>query len=534
MSQSTGRFRFGRSANNTVNILPSKRFNLMNKPVEKDFHIVESSQFQMPGVVVTAAKRIRVPQEPRKIFIKGEKTVAKKETQQGDATDEVQQEIAFSDVVDEDHNDAFQNYLSDELVGRLVEASPFRLFVLVIIVLNSIQAGVQTSTIMEQQFGSILSGMDNVFLTIFVIELLLKWYAGFRAFWTSSWNIFDFLVVAASIAGQGFTFLASTRVVRVLRVLRAFRSLRSITALQGLQIIVQTIVKAIPSMISIVLLLCIIMFIYSVTCVTIFSDSMSYYFGDIAKAMYTMFIFLTQDGWADVFIEMEANGYFYLGALISMTFIPLGAFIFVNLVTGITTNYLLQAYRDIKAQKRAKSRKLKQQKRRMDVEDIRLAIAGMKNQYADVMESNDIPASIYTLQKAIETPILSVGPRYVQNYLAILGAVEDNLREFRELKNELKKCMEETKAVNADTRYNYDDNVGQSSSDESESDEDMTGDALSMLLRERGKHIKNQRKRREASEKASLARRMHMIEAIQEEQSRGERTRLWAEGKFLI
>jgi len=42
-----------------------------------------------------------------------------------------------------------------------------------------------------------------VFLAIFALEILLKWYHGFWAFWRVGWNVFDFFLVAISILGQG-------------------------------------------------------------------------------------------------------------------------------------------------------------------------------------------------------------------------------------------------------------------------------------------------------------------------------------------
>ena len=43
--------------------------------------------------------------------------------------------------------------------------------------------------------------LDKLFLTVFVLEILVKWYNDFFGFWTTSWNVFDFVIVAASILG---------------------------------------------------------------------------------------------------------------------------------------------------------------------------------------------------------------------------------------------------------------------------------------------------------------------------------------------
>ncbi len=43
--------------------------------------------------------------------------------------------------------------------------------------------------------------LDKVFLTVYVIEILIKWYYDFQTFWRIGWNVFDFAIVAASLFG---------------------------------------------------------------------------------------------------------------------------------------------------------------------------------------------------------------------------------------------------------------------------------------------------------------------------------------------
>ena len=43
--------------------------------------------------------------------------------------------------------------------------------------------------------------LDKLFLTVFIMEILIKWYHDFFGFWKVNWNIFDFIIVAASLLG---------------------------------------------------------------------------------------------------------------------------------------------------------------------------------------------------------------------------------------------------------------------------------------------------------------------------------------------
>ena len=100
--------------------------------------------------------------------------------------------------------------------------------------------------------GNYEFGLDitNYFFTgMFIIECILKILAyGFRGYYHSPWNRFDFFVVLASIseiilADFGYitrSFLESFQVIRVLRVLRVLRFLRLVKIIKGLGRIVQT------------------------------------------------------------------------------------------------------------------------------------------------------------------------------------------------------------------------------------------------------------------------------------------------------
>ena len=61
--------------------------------------------------------------------------------------------------------------------------------------------GLYHGCVQEDNYGAIFLALDKFFLTVFVLEILVKWYSDFFGFWTTGWNIFDFVIVAASILG---------------------------------------------------------------------------------------------------------------------------------------------------------------------------------------------------------------------------------------------------------------------------------------------------------------------------------------------
>lgn len=56
-------------------------------------------------------------------------------------------------------------------------------------------------SLQEENYGNIFMALDQIFLSLYVMEILLKWYHDFLGFWKVGWNVFDFVIVAASLLG---------------------------------------------------------------------------------------------------------------------------------------------------------------------------------------------------------------------------------------------------------------------------------------------------------------------------------------------
>jgi len=153
-----------------------------------------------------------------------------------------------------------------------VESKLFTSIVVACIFLNFISISLNY----EGSNSSYNLGLDvtNYFFTlIFGVECILKILAyGFRGYYHSPWNRFDFFVVLASIseiilADFGYitkSFLQSFQVIRVLRVLRVLRFLRLVKIIKGLGRIVQTLYWSLSALGNVFFLMIIILGIFSV------------------------------------------------------------------------------------------------------------------------------------------------------------------------------------------------------------------------------------------------------------------------------
>ncbi|KAJ3380297.1 hypothetical protein HDU92_006063 [Lobulomyces angularis] len=151
----------------------------------------------------------------------------------------------FSDIVDIDE-EGIDSYIKENLATRFGEGNFFRLCMFIAIIINSIIIGLETDENLEANGILFFTLVDYIFLSIFIMEILFKWFYNFFDFWKNSWNVFDFVIILLASIGPGFTFLTNTRVLRILKVIRTLRSIKSVAFIQGLDMVVSTIIDSIP------------------------------------------------------------------------------------------------------------------------------------------------------------------------------------------------------------------------------------------------------------------------------------------------
>ncbi|XP_068707252.1 cation channel sperm-associated protein 4-like [Montipora foliosa] len=340
------------------------------------------------------------------------------------------------DIVDLD-DEAIEEYASNELLGQFLSNTVFRTGILCVIMFNSVLIAVETNHDLEQKYSHLFSVLDQCLMTIFVCEILVKWYHGFFMFWKRGWNVLDFFIVIALLLGPLLSTGSGSRgVLRILRVLRAFRSLRSISSLPGLQIVVQTILQSVPDMANIVLLLVIIMLVFSVIGVTVFRDVVPVYFGNLSSSMFYLFVCLTQDGWMEIFKAFQAadETYYISGGLFLLVFIAIGAFVFANLVVAVVVTNLEFAMVDVKTEGKERETDDLKAKLNEGVSDVTTQTVGVE----------EVPGFVYLKQMPFQLPDLTGLPlEKLENYFLILSAIEQNLVEAKKIQGEVAEIFSE-------------------------------------------------------------------------------------------
>jgi len=213
---------------------------------------------------------------------------------------------------------------------RLVESAAFQRFVIIVIVINAITLGLETSSAAMAKAGGLLLALDRAALAIFVVELALKLFVYRLRFFRSGWNVFDFTIVAITLAptGEGLQVLRSLRILRALRLVSVVPSMRKV---------VSALLRAIPGMGSVITLLLLVFYVAAVMTTKLFGASFPEWFGSIGASFYTLFQVMTLESWSMGIARpvMEAYPYAWIFFVL---FILLTTFAVLNLFIAIVVD----------------------------------------------------------------------------------------------------------------------------------------------------------------------------------------------------
>ena len=220
----------------------------------------------------------------------------------------------------------------------LVDHPRFANFITAVIAFNAVILGLETSQTVMQAAGPLIITLDYLCLAIFVAEIALKLVAHGPRFFRNGWNIFDFVIVAISLApaGQGFSALRALRILRVLRVISVAPSLRRV---------VEGFIRAVPGMDSVFLLMGLLYYIGAVIATKLFGASFPDWFGTLGLSAYTLFQIMTLESWS-MGIVRPVMAVYPLAWAFFLPFIIVTTFAVVNLLVGLIVNSMQEAHHE--------------------------------------------------------------------------------------------------------------------------------------------------------------------------------------------
>ena len=206
------------------------------------------------------------------------------------------------------------------------------------IFVNAVTLGLETYDSIAREIGDELRTANAVMLGVFVVELLLRFgAAGFdpRQFFRSGWNVFDFVVIAASFVPGVRENAMLLRLVRLARIVRAVR------LLPDLRVLTVAVGRSIPGVASLAVITLLLVYVYGMVGWAIFDEHDPANFGNVGQSMVTMFVLLTLEN-LPTYIEkgQELSDW---TLMFYVSYVLVASFLIFNLFIGIVINSMEEA-----------------------------------------------------------------------------------------------------------------------------------------------------------------------------------------------
>jgi voltage-gated sodium channel len=215
-------------------------------------------------------------------------------------------------------------------LSRFVESQSFRTAVMIAVGLNALVLGLDTYAGLPSSVQTCLTRLDNMFVMVFVCELILKLFAWRARFFTSAWNIFDLVVVAISLVAAG-----PFSVLRALRVLRTFRL---VSAVPSMRRVVEALIRAVPGIGAILGIMALFFYVSAVMTTSAYGEEYPELFGALGTSTITLFQFMLFDNWADNIRTVGATH--PMAPLYFIVFTVVSAFAVLNLFIAVMVDAL--------------------------------------------------------------------------------------------------------------------------------------------------------------------------------------------------
>ena len=225
-----------------------------------------------------------------------------------------------------------------ETLKRFIESSKFQNFIIVLILINAVSLGLETSAGIMATWGEIIHVVDLIILTIFVIEILLRLLVHRLTFFRDPWSVFDFIVVTIALVPASGPF-------EVLRALRVLRVLRLLTMVPAMRRVVAGMIASIPGLTSVGAIMLIIVYVSAVISTNLFGEQFPEWFGSLGGSAYTLFQIMTLESWSMGIVRPVMEVYPY-SWMFFLPFILIATFTMLNLLMAVIVNAVQEVQHD--------------------------------------------------------------------------------------------------------------------------------------------------------------------------------------------
>lgn len=219
------------------------------------------------------------------------------------------------------------------LVTQFVESCLFKRAIIFLIFVNAVTLGMETSQEIMAVHAETLHHFDRAVLGIFILELLLRFYAYRMAFLKDPWSLFDTAIVSIALFPHGGEFA-------VLRTLRVLRVLRLISMIPSMRRVVSALIGSLSGVAAVAAIMMVIFYVFAVIATTMFASIEPEYFDSLGNTLLTLFQIMTLEGWAEIarpVMEALPNSWIFF-----VSYILISTFVIMNLFIGVMVNAMQQ------------------------------------------------------------------------------------------------------------------------------------------------------------------------------------------------
>lgn len=238
-------------------------------------------------------------------------------------------------------------------VNRLVKSLNFELSMGAIIILNCICIGWQQVYIPGEPGSAgplaVFEALEHVFTFIFVIEFILRLIANGCRWMLQMWNLADSMLVLSGVL-VGWILgplqveadaLRKLTVFRSLRLIRVARSVRLLPQFKEMWMLVRGVKDSTKVLFWSYVMTAFILYIFAIAGVEMIGYNSAFvddpmveeYFGNVPKAMFTLFQVMTLDSWTQVARPIVHERPYLAGFFVF--FISIAVFVLSNLITAV-------------------------------------------------------------------------------------------------------------------------------------------------------------------------------------------------------
>ncbi|KAL0605062.1 Cation channel sperm-associated protein 4 [Plecturocebus cupreus] len=214
-------------------------------------------------------------------------------------------------------------------------------------------------------------------------------------------------------------------------------------AVEPLARIIRVILQSVPDLANIMVLILFFMLVFSMFGVTLFGAFVPKHFRNMQVALYTLFICITQEGWVDIYSDFQTEKRDYAmeigGALYFTIFITIGAFIGINLFVVVVTTKLEQM---MKAEEQGQQHRIIFSETGAEEEEDENEELPVVHCVVARSEKSGLP------QEPLAGGTLSnLNENTCDNFCLVLEAIQENLMQYKEIRDELNTIVEEVRAI---------------------------------------------------------------------------------------